>query len=170
MACFCRRSPPLPSPSALLRVRVQFPALSGRSPVFSGAPVGRWIVLVSGDTAPAVPPGAAGGATACVRDPNPASSPKLKQNAEIGQSGGAERSATQSVCPRIQVKLLPLQYSSERGGCSSSRCSARGKRVNKSRNPTPWENVDPTKPQKLITVSQKWEPVDELQMVKRYTK
>ncbi|XP_062922345.1 normal mucosa of esophagus-specific gene 1 protein isoform X3 [Mobula hypostoma] len=42
--------------------------------------------------------------------------------------------------------------------------------VNKSRNPTPWENVDPTKPQKLITVSQKWEPVDELQMVKRYTK
>ncbi|XP_069767485.1 normal mucosa of esophagus-specific gene 1 protein [Narcine bancroftii] len=42
--------------------------------------------------------------------------------------------------------------------------------INKSHNPTPWENVDPNKPQKLLTITQKWEPVDELQMVKRYTK
>ncbi|XP_067874449.1 normal mucosa of esophagus-specific gene 1 protein isoform X2 [Heterodontus francisci] len=42
--------------------------------------------------------------------------------------------------------------------------------LNKTGNPTPWENVDPSKPQKLMTVTQKWEPVEELQMLKRYTK
>ncbi|XP_032906138.1 normal mucosa of esophagus-specific gene 1 protein [Amblyraja radiata] len=42
--------------------------------------------------------------------------------------------------------------------------------IDKKHNPTPWENIDPTKPQKLMTVSQKWQPVDELQMVKGYTK
>ncbi|XP_067827303.1 normal mucosa of esophagus-specific gene 1 protein [Heptranchias perlo] len=42
--------------------------------------------------------------------------------------------------------------------------------LNKTNNPTPWENVDPTKPQKLMTVTQKWEPVEELQMVKGYSK
>ncbi|XP_041031061.1 normal mucosa of esophagus-specific gene 1 protein [Carcharodon carcharias] len=42
--------------------------------------------------------------------------------------------------------------------------------VNKTGNPTPWENVDPKKPQKLMTIDQKWEPVEELQMLKRYTK
>ncbi|XP_078283436.1 normal mucosa of esophagus-specific gene 1 protein [Rhinoraja longicauda] len=42
--------------------------------------------------------------------------------------------------------------------------------INKTYNPTPWENIDPTKPQKIITVNQKWKPVDELQMVKGYSK
>ncbi|XP_078097231.1 normal mucosa of esophagus-specific gene 1 protein [Mustelus asterias] len=42
--------------------------------------------------------------------------------------------------------------------------------VNRRGNPTPWENIDPKKPQKLMTVTQKWEPVEELQLLKRFTK
>ncbi|XP_074091436.1 normal mucosa of esophagus-specific gene 1 protein-like [Macrotis lagotis] len=42
--------------------------------------------------------------------------------------------------------------------------------VNRKTNPEPWENVDPAQPQKLITINQKWEPVEELQSVKQLTK
>ncbi|KAJ8393107.1 hypothetical protein AAFF_G00067900 [Aldrovandia affinis] len=42
--------------------------------------------------------------------------------------------------------------------------------LNKSWNPEPWENIDPSKPQKLITINQKWKPVEELQKVKSLTK
>lgn len=42
--------------------------------------------------------------------------------------------------------------------------------LNKSRNPEPWERVDPTKPQKLVTINQQWKPVEELEMVKSLTK
>uniref|UniRef100_UPI00358EE81C normal mucosa of esophagus-specific gene 1 protein n=1 Tax=Myxine glutinosa TaxID=7769 RepID=UPI00358EE81C len=42
--------------------------------------------------------------------------------------------------------------------------------INKRGNPTPWENVDPRQPQKLITINQKWEPVEELDMLKKLTK
>ncbi|TKS69592.1 Normal mucosa of esophagus-specific gene 1 protein [Collichthys lucidus] len=42
--------------------------------------------------------------------------------------------------------------------------------LNKSNNPEPWERVDPTKPQKLITINQQWKPVEELQMVRNLTK
>ncbi|XP_043530509.1 normal mucosa of esophagus-specific gene 1 protein [Chiloscyllium plagiosum] len=42
--------------------------------------------------------------------------------------------------------------------------------LNKTGNPTPWENVDPKKPQKLLTINQKWEPVEEVQILKRYSK
>lgn len=38
--------------------------------------------------------------------------------------------------------------------------------INKSQNPEPWERVDPTKPQKLVTINQKWKPVEELEIVK----
>lgn len=38
--------------------------------------------------------------------------------------------------------------------------------INKTGNPEPWERVDPTKPQKLITINQQWKPVEELQSVK----
>ncbi|XP_072321297.1 normal mucosa of esophagus-specific gene 1 protein [Eucyclogobius newberryi] len=38
--------------------------------------------------------------------------------------------------------------------------------LNKSNNPEPWEQVDPTKPQKLLTINQQWKPVEELQAVK----
>ncbi|XP_066184500.1 normal mucosa of esophagus-specific gene 1 protein [Sylvia atricapilla] len=34
----------------------------------------------------------------------------------------------------------------------------------------PWENVDPTKSHKLITINQKWEPIEELEKVKKLTK
>ncbi|XP_020865063.1 normal mucosa of esophagus-specific gene 1 protein-like [Phascolarctos cinereus] len=42
--------------------------------------------------------------------------------------------------------------------------------VNKQKNPEPWENVNPYEPQKLFTINQKWEPVEELQTVKQLTK
>ncbi|XP_065703718.2 normal mucosa of esophagus-specific gene 1 protein isoform X2 [Patagioenas fasciata] len=42
--------------------------------------------------------------------------------------------------------------------------------INKSGNPEPWENVDPTKPQKLLTVHQKWKPIEELENVRKLTK
>ncbi|KAM7015156.1 normal mucosa of esophagus-specific gene 1 protein isoform 1-T2 [Tautogolabrus adspersus] len=38
--------------------------------------------------------------------------------------------------------------------------------LNKTKNPEPWERVDPSKPQKLITINQQWKPVEELEMVK----
>ncbi|XP_024258079.1 normal mucosa of esophagus-specific gene 1 protein-like [Oncorhynchus tshawytscha] len=37
--------------------------------------------------------------------------------------------------------------------------------LNKSRNPEPWEGVDPSKPQKLVTIHQKWRPIEELEQV-----
>ncbi|XP_023669934.1 normal mucosa of esophagus-specific gene 1 protein-like [Paramormyrops kingsleyae] len=42
--------------------------------------------------------------------------------------------------------------------------------INKKHNPEPWENLDPSKPQKLITINQQWKPVEELQLVKSLTK
>ncbi|KAI1904092.1 hypothetical protein AGOR_G00002110 [Albula goreensis] len=42
--------------------------------------------------------------------------------------------------------------------------------LNKTRNPEPWERVDPSKSQKFITINQKWKPVEELELVKSLTK
>ncbi|XP_069029921.1 normal mucosa of esophagus-specific gene 1 protein [Embiotoca jacksoni] len=42
--------------------------------------------------------------------------------------------------------------------------------LNKTKNPEPWERVDPSKSQKLITINQQWKPVEELEMVKALTK
>ncbi|XP_040894195.1 normal mucosa of esophagus-specific gene 1 protein [Toxotes jaculatrix] len=42
--------------------------------------------------------------------------------------------------------------------------------LNKTQNPEPWERVDPSKPQKLITINQQWKPVEELELVKKLTK
>ncbi|KAA0715317.1 Normal mucosa of esophagus-specific gene 1 protein [Triplophysa tibetana] len=42
--------------------------------------------------------------------------------------------------------------------------------LNKTRNPEPWEKLDPSRPQKLITLNQQWKPVEELELVKRLTK
>ncbi|KAM9270844.1 normal mucosa of esophagus-specific gene 1 protein [Cariama cristata] len=42
--------------------------------------------------------------------------------------------------------------------------------INKSGNPEPWETVDPTKPQKLLTIHQKWKPIEELENVRKLTK
>ncbi|XP_051512302.1 normal mucosa of esophagus-specific gene 1 protein [Myxocyprinus asiaticus] len=42
--------------------------------------------------------------------------------------------------------------------------------LNKTRNPEPWERLDPSKPQKLITINQEWKPVEELELVKKLTK
>ncbi|KAM3877430.1 normal mucosa of esophagus-specific gene 1 protein [Diretmus argenteus] len=42
--------------------------------------------------------------------------------------------------------------------------------VNKSRNPEPWDRVDPSKPQKLITINQQWKPIEELELLKSLTK
>ncbi|XP_075387369.1 normal mucosa of esophagus-specific gene 1 protein [Tenrec ecaudatus] len=37
-------------------------------------------------------------------------------------------------------------------------------------NPEPWETVDPTVPQKLITINQQWKPIEELQKIRKATK
>ncbi|XP_011783932.1 PREDICTED: normal mucosa of esophagus-specific gene 1 protein [Colobus angolensis palliatus] len=42
--------------------------------------------------------------------------------------------------------------------------------LDRKRNPEPWETVDPTTPQKLITINQQWKPIEELQKVQRATK
>ncbi|KAJ8007148.1 hypothetical protein DPEC_G00114540 [Dallia pectoralis] len=42
--------------------------------------------------------------------------------------------------------------------------------INKTGNPEPWERLDPSKPQKLITINQKWKPIEELELVKSLTK
>lgn len=42
--------------------------------------------------------------------------------------------------------------------------------IDRKRNPEPWEMVDPTQPQKLITINQQWKPVEELQKVRRATR
>ncbi|XP_053721092.1 normal mucosa of esophagus-specific gene 1 protein [Synchiropus splendidus] len=42
--------------------------------------------------------------------------------------------------------------------------------LNKSSNPEPWERVDPSKPQKLLTINQQWKPVKELEHVRNLTK
>ncbi|KAG7232819.1 hypothetical protein INR49_008049 [Caranx melampygus] len=46
----------------------------------------------------------------------------------------------------------------------------RSNSLNKTKNPEPWERVDPSKPQKLITINQQWKPVEELELVRRLTK
>ncbi|XP_056659681.1 normal mucosa of esophagus-specific gene 1 protein-like [Monodelphis domestica] len=42
--------------------------------------------------------------------------------------------------------------------------------VNRKKNPEQWENVNPHEAQKLLTIHQKWEPVEELSTVKQLTK
>ncbi|XP_077374419.1 normal mucosa of esophagus-specific gene 1 protein isoform X2 [Festucalex cinctus] len=42
--------------------------------------------------------------------------------------------------------------------------------LNKTSNPEPWQKVDPTKPQRLITINQQWKPVEELELLKNLTK
>ncbi|KAM5177777.1 normal mucosa of esophagus-specific gene 1 protein [Callospermophilus lateralis] len=42
--------------------------------------------------------------------------------------------------------------------------------LDRKRNPEPWEAVDPSEPQKLITINQQWKPIEELQKVRRATK
>ncbi|XP_045140298.1 normal mucosa of esophagus-specific gene 1 protein-like [Echinops telfairi] len=37
-------------------------------------------------------------------------------------------------------------------------------------NPESWETVDPTVPQKLITINQQWKPIEELQKARKATK
>ncbi|NXY26401.1 NMES1 protein, partial [Atrichornis clamosus] len=42
--------------------------------------------------------------------------------------------------------------------------------IHKIGSPEPWETIDPTKPQKLVTVHQKWQPIEELENVKKLMK
>ncbi|XP_063170212.1 normal mucosa of esophagus-specific gene 1 protein [Candoia aspera] len=37
-------------------------------------------------------------------------------------------------------------------------------------NPEPWEKVDPTKPQKLLSIHQQWKPIKELEEIRKLTK
>uniref|UniRef100_A0A8C5KKZ4 Expressed sequence AA467197 n=2 Tax=Jaculus jaculus TaxID=51337 RepID=A0A8C5KKZ4_JACJA len=42
--------------------------------------------------------------------------------------------------------------------------------IDRKGNPEPWETVDPTVPQKLLTINQQWKPIEELQKVRRATR
>ncbi|KAK7152370.1 hypothetical protein R3I94_008636 [Phoxinus phoxinus] len=42
--------------------------------------------------------------------------------------------------------------------------------LNRTSNPEPWETLDPSKPQKLMTINQQWKPVEELELVKKLTR
>ncbi|XP_010630801.1 normal mucosa of esophagus-specific gene 1 protein [Fukomys damarensis] len=42
--------------------------------------------------------------------------------------------------------------------------------IDRKGNPEPWENVDPSVPQKLLTINQEWKPIEELQKVRKATK
>ncbi|XP_066052250.1 normal mucosa of esophagus-specific gene 1 protein [Chamaea fasciata] len=42
--------------------------------------------------------------------------------------------------------------------------------IHKLGDPEPWEAVDPTKSQKLVTINQKWQPIEELEKVRKLTK
>ncbi|KAM4766647.1 normal mucosa of esophagus-specific gene 1 protein [Corvus cornix cornix] len=42
--------------------------------------------------------------------------------------------------------------------------------IHKIGSPEPWETIDPAKPQKLVTINQKWQPIEELEKVKKLTK
>ncbi|XP_038599036.1 normal mucosa of esophagus-specific gene 1 protein-like [Tachyglossus aculeatus] len=42
--------------------------------------------------------------------------------------------------------------------------------LNRSKYPEPWDNVDPTQPQKLLSINQQWKPIEELQKVRRLTR
>ncbi|XP_066492420.1 normal mucosa of esophagus-specific gene 1 protein [Tiliqua scincoides] len=41
---------------------------------------------------------------------------------------------------------------------------------NKSGNPEPWELVNPSEPQKLLSINQQWKPIEELEEVRKLTK
>nr|XP_056721952.1 normal mucosa of esophagus-specific gene 1 protein [Euleptes europaea] len=42
--------------------------------------------------------------------------------------------------------------------------------INKHGNPEPWEHVDPTKPQKLLSINQEWKPIEELENIRKIMK
>ncbi|XP_044294953.1 normal mucosa of esophagus-specific gene 1 protein [Varanus komodoensis] len=41
---------------------------------------------------------------------------------------------------------------------------------NKSGDPEPWQYVNPTEPQKLVTINQEWKPIEELEKVRKLMK
>ncbi|XP_038598902.1 normal mucosa of esophagus-specific gene 1 protein-like [Tachyglossus aculeatus] len=41
--------------------------------------------------------------------------------------------------------------------------------LRRSKNPEPWENVDPSQPPKLLSINQQWKPIEELQKSRRLT-
>ncbi|XP_062998290.1 normal mucosa of esophagus-specific gene 1 protein [Elgaria multicarinata webbii] len=41
---------------------------------------------------------------------------------------------------------------------------------NKSGHPEPWQNVNPSQPQKLLTINQEWKPIEELEKVRKIMK
>lgn len=72
-------------------------------------------------------------------------------------------------------ELIPLAFfiSAAATGASSFALYALKKTdvvIDRKRNPEPWETVDPTQPQKLLTINQEWKPVEELQRVRRATR
>uniref|UniRef100_A0A8B9P672 Uncharacterized protein n=1 Tax=Apteryx owenii TaxID=8824 RepID=A0A8B9P672_APTOW len=63
-----------------------------------------------------------------------------------------------------------LLYSSVLRSQVKCYCKYSTKNINKTGNPEPWEAIDPARPQKLLTIHQKWKPIEELEKVKKLTK
>ncbi|XP_011847496.1 PREDICTED: normal mucosa of esophagus-specific gene 1 protein [Cercocebus atys] len=79
----------------------------------------------------------------------------------------------QLLMKRKELLPLVLFVSVAAGGASSFAVYSLWKTdviLDRKRNPEPWETVDPTIPQKLITINQQWKPIEELQKVQRATK
>ncbi|EHH27292.1 normal mucosa of esophagus-specific gene 1 protein [Macaca nemestrina] len=79
----------------------------------------------------------------------------------------------QLLMKRKELIPLVLFVSVAAGGASSFAVYSLWKTdviLDRKRNPEPWETVDPTIPQKLITINQQWKPIEELQKVRRATK
>ncbi|XP_003900934.1 normal mucosa of esophagus-specific gene 1 protein [Papio anubis] len=79
----------------------------------------------------------------------------------------------QLLMKRKELIPLVLFVSVAAGGASSFAVYSLRKTdviLDRKRNPEPWETVDPTIPQKLITINQQWKPIEELQKVRRATK
>lgn len=71
------------------------------------------------------------------------------------------------------IPLVGLMVFAASGATSASIYFLLTKRdiiLNKTSNPEPWERLDPSKPQKLLTINQQWKPIEELERVKRLTK
>ncbi|XP_008014947.1 normal mucosa of esophagus-specific gene 1 protein [Chlorocebus sabaeus] len=79
----------------------------------------------------------------------------------------------QLLMKRKELIPLVLFVSVAAGGASSFAVYSLWKTdviLDRKRNPEPWETVDPTIPQKLITINQQWKPIEDLQKVRRATK
>ncbi|XP_055991397.1 normal mucosa of esophagus-specific gene 1 protein [Sorex fumeus] len=72
-------------------------------------------------------------------------------------------------------EIIPLLLFVSSGGCGALFIAVYSLKksdviIDRTRNPEPWEYVDPNVPAKLLTINQEWKPIEELQKVRRATR